>query len=61
MSDEFLKKMDEYRERFDDSFPTIPLLDEGEERCIEMIDQCITANKDVVEMGFYILDDEILY
>lgn len=54
MSEEFVKKMDEYYEMFDDCFPTIPLLDYGEERCIEMIDQCLAAKKDVTEMGFYI-------
>jgi len=61
MSEEFIKKMEEYSAVLNDDFPTIPLLYKGEERCIEMIDQCIAAKKNVEEMGFYFHDMDIKY
>lgn len=61
MSEEFIKKMEEYSAVLNDDFPTIPLLYGGEERCIEMIDQCIAAKKNVTDMGFYSHDMDIKY
>lgn len=61
MSEEFLKKMEEYNKVFKGGFPTIPLYWKGEERCIEMIDQCLASKKDVTEMGFYSHDNDIQY
>lgn len=63
LTEKFMKKMEEYDKVFKGrgGFPTIPLLDYGEERCIEMIDQCLAAKKDVIEMGFYYQDNDIKY
>lgn len=64
LRERLVEKMDEYLEMFDSCFPTIPLLEEGEEQCIEMINQCLASKKNVAEMGFYIpggWDAGILY
>lgn len=60
MNEECVKALERYQERFNDRFPTMELFC-GNEETIKMIDQCIANGKDVVEMGFYKLDDDILY
>lgn len=52
--------LERYRDFFNEAFPTIPLYN-GTKETIEMIDQCIANGKNVVEMGFYVEDDDILY
>lgn len=59
--DKLMEALDRYQERFNDRFPTIPLYNGNNQETIEMIEQCITNGKDVVEMGFYVEDDDILY
>lgn len=61
MSNELIKALDRYRDYFHEAFPTIPLYNGIDEDTIEMIDKCIANGKDVVEMGFYIEDLDILY
>lgn len=56
----FDEALDRYREFFNEAFPTIPLYC-GDEETIEMIDQCISNGKNVVEMGFYKEDNDIMY
>ena len=60
MDEEFMKAIDRYRQFFNDSFPTMVLYD-GEKETIEMINCCIENKKDVYEMGFLVLDDDIIY
>lgn len=50
-----------YNKKFSDGFPTIPLLNNGDEWCINVIKRCIEANKDVYEMGYLDDDPDILY
>lgn len=51
------KALELYEKTFDDSFPTIPLLIENsDEKVIEIINNCISENKDVYDMGYVSLD-----
>lgn len=53
MKQKLLNKMEEYQATFGDSFPTIPLArGRSDDECIEIINRCIAAKKDVYEMGF---------
>lgn len=59
MMDKFLK---EYRDRFGEGFPMIPLgWGRTEEETIELIKKCLNANKDAYEMGFLTEDGDVLY
>lgn len=56
-----MNKLDEalelYEKKFDDSFPTIPLLlQKSDEEVIEIINKCINEDKDVYDMGYLSLD-----
>ena len=56
------KKMQEYWERFGDSFPTIPLArGRSDEEVIEIIDECLKSGKDVYELGYVSDDPDIDY
>lgn len=49
--------LDNYEKTFDDSFPTIPLLMENsDEKVVEIINNCISENKDVYDMSYLDLD-----
>lgn len=51
-----------YEQTFDDSFPTIPLLmDNSDEKVVEIINQCISKNQDVYDMGYLTLDKDTIY
>lgn len=52
------KKLQEYSERFDDSFPMMPLgWGRNEKEIISIIDRCLKEGKDVYELG-YVTDDD---
>ena len=56
------EKLEEYKERFNDNFPTIPLMrGRSDKEVIAMIDACLKANKNVAEMGFYSSNEDLLY
>lgn len=56
------KALEYYEKVFDDSFPTIPLLIENsDEKVLEIINKCIRENKDVYELGYLSLDNDWLY
>ncbi|MCD7807939.1 MAG: hypothetical protein LUH02_01245 [Erysipelotrichaceae bacterium] len=62
MSDRLVEYLDKYNNSFDDAFPTIPLLvGRSEEEVIQMIELCLKENKDVIQMGYYKEDINILY
>ncbi|BBK61859.1 hypothetical protein A9CBEGH2_07990 [Amedibacterium intestinale] len=50
-----------YNKTFKDGFPSIPLLSRPEKEVIEIVENCIKNNKDVYEMGYLKLDDDIIY
>lgn len=56
------KALELYETTFDDSFPTIPLLmDKSKAEVMEIINKCVSAGKDVYDMGYLSLDDDIIY
>lgn len=51
-----------YEKTFDDSFPTIPLLMENtDEKVVEIINKCISEKKDVYELGYLSLSEDVIY
>ena len=58
MSEKLQKALDEYKEKFNDDFPTIPLAESlTDTEIIEMINECVEENKDVYDLGYLQLDD----
>ena len=57
---ELEKAFERYKKNFDDDFPTIPFDSKKDEEIIDIIDECIEANKDVYDIGYLSLDD-IMY
>lgn len=53
--------IEEYNKVFEDGFPSIPLLSRPEKEIIEMVETCITEKKDVYEMGYLKMDEDIMY
>lgn len=56
------KKLEEYRVMFKEGFPMIPLKwGRTDEQVIEIINRCIKEGKDVYELGYVIIDDDVMY
>lgn len=56
------EKLKEYALKFDDGFPMIPLgMGRTEKEVITLIDECISKNKDVYELGYVTDDIEVVY
>ena len=56
------KALELYEQTFDDSFPTIPLLMENsDEKVVEIINKCVSAKKDVYDMGYLPLNEDTIY
>ena len=60
MSEQLQKALERYKKKFNDDFPTIPFYNKEDEEIIDIIDECIEANKDVYDLGYLFLDD-IMY
>lgn len=59
MGEKLLQALDLYEKAFDDSFPTVPMSGHTEEEIIDMINKCVSAKKDVYDIGY--LDLEKVY
>ena len=59
MGNKLIQALELYENAFDDSFPTIPMSGRTEEEMIDMINKCVSAKKDVYDMGY--LDIEAVY
>lgn len=59
--DEFSKALDAYEKKFNDGFPTFPMSGKPPNRVIEIIEECITKNKDVYELGYLLLSEDVVY
>lgn len=56
------KALELYEKTFDDSFPTIPLLmDKSKTEVVKIINKCISEGKDVYDLGYLSLDNDIIY
>lgn len=56
-----IRKMGEYEGVFGDGFPLFPFGSYSEEEIIEIIDRCIKEKKDVYDLGYLSLDEDIQY
>ena len=62
MPEELLEAMNDYREVFGDSFPTIPLaVYSPPDEAIAIIRECLEKKKDVYELGYVTSDSSIMY
>lgn len=58
MENKLQKMYDEYKKKFNDDFPTIPLAVSLEDtELIKIIENCISQNKDVYELGYLELNN----
>jgi hypothetical protein len=56
------EKLKQYAEKFGEGFPMMPLAwGKTEKQVIELIDQCLSANKNAYELGLVQDDDDIEY
>ena len=52
----------EYTERFGEGFPTVPLAwGRSDADVVEIIANCLTAGKNVYDMGYLTLDPDVKY
>ncbi len=51
------KALDDYAERFGDAFPMYQLGRWCPERVIELVEECMSKNKDVYQLGYLDADD----
>ena len=57
--DDIDKLQDKYHDKFDDSFPTAPFMGKTLDEIADMINKCLSENKDAYEIGF--LSEEDIY
>lgn len=56
------KALDLYFIKFNDNFPTVPLMAGRDENgVIKIIRECVDKEKDVYELGYLSLDEDIMY
>jgi hypothetical protein len=61
MMDEIEKLLKEYEKKFDDMFPTIPFSGRTDAEIAKIINDCLSKNKDVYELGYLTLDPNVFY
>lgn len=62
MSDQLLNAIERYEQKFPEGFPSIPLVEtRSDEEVIEIISECLDTGKDVYDLGYLELDDDIMY
>lgn len=60
MSNELKAKFKSYFDKFGDGFPTMEI-NVTDDECIKIIDECIKKGKNVYELGYVTLNDDIYY
>ena len=58
---ELEQKLRQYRDIFDDAFPTIPFSGYETSEVLKIIDSCVRQKKDVYESGYLTLEEEMVY
>lgn len=59
--EELDKALELYRKTFNDSFPSFVFITVKTEEVIDIINKCVNAKKDVYDMGYLTLDDDVIY
>jgi hypothetical protein len=55
------KALNLYEDTFDDSFPMFPMKGKKPDEIIEIINECVSKKKDVYELKYLTLDEDVLY
>lgn len=50
-----------YEKIFDDSFPMFTMMGKPQNEVVEIINKCIFENKDVYDLGYLSLNEDIVY
>ena len=53
--------MEQYEEVFDDTFPRSQMTGRSDAEILQIISECIKKKKDVYDLGYLTLDDDVLY
>ena len=62
MKEKLSKAFEQYKTAFGDEFPTIPIaVSRTEEEVIEIINKCVNTNRDVYDLGYVSLEENIMY
>lgn len=61
MNEKLLLALGRYDSTFGDGFPTMAVGGMPDEKMIEIINECVEKKKDVYDLGYLSLDDDILY
>ena len=59
--EELDKALGLYNKTFNDSFPMFAFKTVESKEVIDIIHKCVNAKKDVYDMGYLILDDDVMY
>lgn len=55
--DELEEALKVYEQTFDDSFPLSSMITKPPEEVVDIINKCVSAKKDVYDMGYLSLDE----
>ena len=58
---ELEKALESYENTFDDSFPMFPMMGKEQDEVVGIINKCIEEKKDVYDMGYLSLNDDVIY
>lgn len=59
--DKIEKELNLYRKTFNDNFPTFAFSSKSPDEIAEIINECVKKKKDVYDMGYLTLDDDVEY
>jgi hypothetical protein len=59
--DKLDKALENYEKTFDDSFPMFTMMSKPPDEVIDIIEKCVSNRKNVYDMGYLSLDDDIKY
>lgn len=60
--DKYSSALEQYEKKFNDSFPSMSLaISHNEEKIIKIIGDCISKCKDVYDIGYLSIEDDIKY
>jgi hypothetical protein len=55
------KALELYEQTFDDSFPMFSMMTKPPDEVVDIINKCVSAKKDVYDMGYLSLNDDTMY
>ena len=58
---QLFEAMEQYEEVSDDTFPRSQMAGRSDEEILKIIAECIKKKKDVCDLGYLTLDDDVMY